>query len=644
LLCQLDRAETYLGLNLFIDARNTAEDAEMIAQKLNITYETAKAAFFAGKASIGLGNAADARAFLERAELGFSKEKNHGFLAVVRLAKAELEKSDKKRKLKVLKARSNFKDGQLPLWEAISDLQILSRWPDEYNINKRIDKNLAAKTVPHLLVQNYTLKGDRAASVNRMDEAIKHWTNAADILDSVRAKLPPMEMRSSFFKSRNVPHRRLIDSYSDEDPTQAAIWSERYKTTGLWSTTDELIINNPVRCRTQKSLAELAKQISAVSGMIAVKGGQRSAVTNANVAVMTRLHQNVRHDLSILEKSVESRYSHNELLRKQIKKVSENQPLVQFHLGDRDILAFVHYNGQTGCYRYTDGVGVLDELLGRWKYLVESTPGVKNKSLKHRLNDEDKILSQLGNWILQPLEIPDKAKKIIIIPEGQLTRLPWMALRLNSETLVDRTRVVISPSIQHYIFASKQATTSKEKHLFVGNIDNLPYANREIQVVASKFGTRNVTVHSPCYRADWPDIGAAKVWHFTGHANLRIDNPFYSSLMLADGPLFAADFRLKRNRVDLITLAACRTGQQTNLPGEESSGLVRALLEMGARSVLAGNWAVSDQSTSEWMELFYTNYFKGKSVTKAVQNTSCAIRERYPSAYHWGAFSVFGAG
>ena len=98
-----------------------------------------------------------------------------------------------------------------------------------------------------------------------------------------------------------------------------------------------------------------------------------------------------------------------------------------------------------------------------------------------------------------------------------------------------------------------------------------------------------------CRRADWPDDGEWKVWHFTGHARHRADNPFYSSLQLADGPLFGADFRLKNCRVDLATLAACRTAHQSVLPGEEATGLVRCLLEMGTRNVVGSHWPVSDR-------------------------------------------------
>jgi CHAT domain-containing protein len=134
------------------------------------------------------------------------------------------------------------------------------------------------------------------------------------------------------------------------------------------------------------------------------------------------------------------------------------------------------------------------------------------------------------------------------------------------------------------------------------------------------------------------------VWHFAGHAALRRDNPFYSSLILDDGPLFAADLRLMRNQVGLITLAACRTGQHTGLPGEEASALVRSLLEMGGRNVVASQWAISDRSTAVWMDLFYKHYLDGAPAARAVRRAAQGVKERFPSVYDWGAFSLFGAG
>jgi CHAT domain-containing protein len=93
-----------------------------------------------------------------------------------------------------------------------------------------------------------------------------------------------------------------------------------------------------------------------------------------------------------------------------------------------------------------------------------------------------------------------------------------------------------------------------------------------------------------------------------------------------------------------VTLAACRTGQQSHLPGEEPTGLVRGLLEMGARTVIASHWAVCDRSASLWMRTFYDHYLAGQPLQAAFDAAVTAVKRIYPSAYNWAAFSIFGAG
>ena len=80
------------------------------------------------------------------------------------------------------------------------------------------------------------------------------------------------------------------------------------------------------------------------------------------------------------------------------------------------------------------------------------------------------------------------------------------------------------------------------------------------------------------------------------------------------------------------------------LPGDESTGLVRALIEMGARNVIASHWNVDDKSAALWMTTFYKVLFQGNKLSEAAQYASASVKEKYSSAYHWAAFSIFGAG
>jgi len=254
----------------------------------------------------------------------------------------------------------------------------------------------------------------------------------------------------------------------------------------------------------------------------------------------------------------------------------------------------------------------------------------------------DELLQQIGEWLLDPLDIPARARRLLILPEGPVTDLPWQAIGVVGQPLASKFELILTPSLRHYLHANRITTRSRRIEVFVGSSEGLPHYRSECDVLCEQ--DRETVVHEQCRRADWPDGEKARLWHYTGHAELRRDNPFYSSLLLVDGPMFAADLRLLQNKVNLVTLAACRTGQHSFQPGEESTGLVRSFLEMGARNVVASQWAVTDLSTTKWMNEFYQRFLSGENIPSAVRKTALTIRDKYPSAYHWAAFSVFGAG
>jgi hypothetical protein len=449
-------------------------------------------------------------------------------------------------------------------------------------------------------------------------------------------------MRSSFFQTHSEPHQRLVEAEHESRPLTAATWSERYKTVGLWGNPDQQILSNPVRERVRQSLTELAGQVSAISGLVGHAEGDRD--TLARIPHIHRpLHRKVRLELSELEKS-RTGLDTAEQIQTMINQLSYRQPILQFYVGPKDIISFVHHEGESHSHKYIDGSHLLSELVARWRYLVECAPATGKSPRAADLRDEQTLLNRIGQWLLPPLEIPDRAKQLLIIPEGQLASLPWNALANGHGPLVDEHQLTIAPSLRHHLAAREKRNRSTANHLFVGDITGLDHVAPEIKAVKRALGNKNTTVYDACRRTDWPTEGVSNIWHYIGHGQLRADNPFYSSLSLNDGPLFAADFRLMKNDVNLVTLAACRTGQQTSLPGEEATGLVRSLLEMGARNVVASGWAVSDLSTSQWMKYIYTCYLNGQSVAQAIRQASIRLREQYPSAYHWGAFSVFGAG
>lgn len=642
-LCTLDRAEVCLGLGLHDDALVASRAAERLFTGLKLQYETAKSALFRAQAARALGRRQEALAAIGRAKSGFDKEKNTGFQGVSYLFAAEMEDDEGKRRLEMKKAHSKFARAQLPLWGAVCDLRDAFDSRRAATALDRLRKNGAALHVPHLYALWQTALGDREERRGHLESARRYWQNAADRLDIVRAQLPPVELRTAFARRPHSPHLRLISATSYQDPRTAAVWSERYKTAGVWSPLSTVDAEPALRRQVTESLDALATQVAVLSRHISGHSGERGIAAATARKALTSLQRKVRDELISVERYNRSDIDSADKLSAEFERVSMKVPIVQFHMDDKDILAFVHQRGKTALHRMHSSRDQLDRLLQRWRFIMESELLAEQLGQVNIQAAEQDLWAELGELLWKPLEIDRSFRQVLVLPEGDLANIPWAALRVDGQLLAASHQFVISPSLRHYLAARKVRTKSKRIDIFRGTAVDIPHVDNELELLAERAGD-NAIVHNSCGRADWPSEGSARLWHFAGHAVLRSDNPFYSYLLLEDGPLFATDFRLRRCRVGLATLAACRTGEQVSVPGEETTGLVRSLLEMGARNVLAGHWPVSDRSTAAWMGAFYEKLLAGDDLLESAAFAAESVRETYPSAFYWAAFSVFGAG
>ncbi|MFQ5606568.1 MAG: CHAT domain-containing protein, partial [Candidatus Zixiibacteriota bacterium] len=418
---------------------------------------------------------------------------------------------------------------------------------------------------------------------------------------------------------------------------------ERFKTAGLWAPAAGTLESDPARRRVSRSLAELAETVATLSHSLASQSGERGlSLAHESGAYQRRLRR-VRSQMTSLERDCRLALKQSEGLEEQFRRVARKMSIVQFHLTDSDLIAFVHRRESVKAVRFPGGRMRLSSALGQWRFILEGEllrPHLGNGAC---VRDEENFFTELGDWLWRPLEIDTDSQRILVIPEGELANLPWEALRIDERSLGDSHDIVQSPSLRHFTRARSVKVNSDEINLFVGRADDLPAVERETKALSQRAGA-NGRVYRSCRRSDWPESGEYFIWHYSGHSHLRSDNPFYSFLALEDAPLFAADFRLRDARVRLVTLAACRAAEQVALPGEESTGLVRSLLEMGARNVIGGRWSVSDDSTALWMNKFYSALFEGNEISSARRLANRAVRSQKPSAYHWAAFAVYGAG
>ena len=113
---------------------------------------------------------------------------------------------------------------------------------------------------------------------------------------------------------------------------------------------------------------------------------------------------------------------------------------------------------------------------------------------------------------------------------------------------------------------------------------------------------------------------------------------------ITDCRLTAAEVEDMKLDADLVVLSACHTARG-QINSEGVVGLARAFQVAGACSVVTALWAIPDEATEHFMELFYDNLRRGHPVADAIRATQVAMLkgQGFCELINWGSFKVFGA-
>ncbi|MFD7656727.1 CHAT domain-containing protein [Actinosynnema sp. NPDC059797] len=139
-------------------------------------------------------------------------------------------------------------------------------------------------------------------------------------------------------------------------------------------------------------------------------------------------------------------------------------------------------------------------------------------------------------------------------------------------------------------------------------------------------------------------MDGAPLAHVAAHGSFRADNPLFSALELADGPLTVYDLERLRTPPARVVLSACDSGLSAVRPGDELMGFTAALLGLGTRTLIAPVVPVPAEVTTSLMVDLHRRLSAGEPPSEALANAQEAHRESGDAAYAAGAgFLCFGA-
>lgn len=182
---------------------------------------------------------------------------------------------------------------------------------------------------------------------------------------------------------------------------------------------------------------------------------------------------------------------------------------------------------------------------------------------------------------LAPAFAATRGAPIVLVPTRSLHTLPWAAL----PTLRERP-FSVAPSAALW---KRAASTEGEpgRTLAVAGPD-LTYARDEAEAVAEAVGGATVLAgHAAGAAPTLAALDGCAYAHIAAHGTFRADNPLFSSLQLADGPLTVFDLETLPRTPRRMVLMACDAGISDVQPGDELMGLSAALLGLGTATVIA---------------------------------------------------------
>jgi CHAT domain-containing protein len=130
----------------------------------------------------------------------------------------------------------------------------------------------------------------------------------------------------------------------------------------------------------------------------------------------------------------------------------------------------------------------------------------------------------------------------------------------------------------------------------------LPAANTEVAALAQQLpAARVLTGPAATAGETLRALDGAGLAHIAAHGTFRADNPLFSTVELADGPLTGYELERLRRPPGCLVLSACDAGRSAVRPGEELIGFTAVLLGLGTRCLIASLLPVPAERTTDLM-------------------------------------------
>jgi hypothetical protein len=282
----------------------------------------------------------------------------------------------------------------------------------------------------------------------------------------------------------------------------------------------------------------------------------------------------------------------------------------------------------------------------------------------HRAQSGDAAASSaLYDALIAPLRAKLSGSTLLVVPDGLLYGVPFEALGDGKRFLFEDFEIRRLSYVSDRLTPPRATAAVSELVAAaapdVAGMPRLLHAAAELERVKAAFPAPTLRTLNPATETELRQaLSHAQVVHLAAHSELVPDNPLFSRLRLLadsanDGALEAREIAdLPLSNLSLVVLSACGTGAPARSRPDAASehadsALASAFLAAGAESVVATLWPVDDDSSGQFMALFFAALTQGATKAAALNEARTRLsRGKDPALASpgvWGAFVLLGS-
>jgi tetratricopeptide (TPR) repeat protein len=284
-----------------------------------------------------------------------------------------------------------------------------------------------------------------------------------------------------------------------------------------------------------------------------------------------------------------------------------DRTLVEFVETDTDLYAIVVTTDRARLVDLgtcSDVVSLVDHI--RFSAERIARPSTSQPSRLAAIVSAREATTSLHQRLVTPLGVATNSA--VVIPSGTLHSVPW--------GMVFDIPVVTAPSATTWLEAAQRTSTARQSLVVRG--PDLAHAEAEANEIAELIGA----VQTTSVDESVAELVHSSLVHFACHARPRTDSPLFSSLILEDGELTLYDIEHLPTVPATIVLAACSGAGSVLATGTEVLSLAGSFLHMGARTVIAPLFTVSDAATHAVMSSLHRSLAAGLDAASALRSAA----------------------